>query len=85
MPQHLCGGREVARALARRLAGTAIAPFIYKPSSGRTKLPHSIESAPEPTGIAVAQAAAKKKIKKKKEGDLSDLLAAGLNVGKKKK
>ena len=33
----------------------------------------------------MAQAAAKKKIKKKKEEDLSDLLAAGLNVGKKKK
>ena len=42
-------------------------------------------NAPEPTGIAVAQAAAKKKVKKKKEEDLSDLLAAGLNVGKKKK
>ena len=80
----------MARASQRRhgcrvRAATAIAPFIYKPSSGRTKLPHSIESAPEPTGIAVAQAAAKKKIKKKKEEDLSDLLAAGLNVGKKKK
>ena len=42
-------------------------------------------NAPEPTGIAIAQTAAKKKVKKKKEEDLSDLLAAGLNVGKKKK
>ena len=47
--------------------------------------PNATDPAPAPGGIKTAQAAAKKKVVKKKGDDLSALLSEGLTVGKKKK